>query len=266
MAESICFQIYPGLVSNAMPLNLYKQVGETSLERIKRFQEKHPEYRDEKMSFAGRLDPLADGVLVVLSGEENKNREKFLGLDKEYTFEILFNIETDTYDILGMPRFIEGEINEEDVEKELLKLERKFKQHFPPFSSKHVEGKSMIEWAYTKRLDEIDMPEKEVEVYDISLIDFYTRTSDELKAYLHERISKVNDNFRPKQILSAWDTLLSEHSEHTWKVAKVQVSCGSGTYMRTIAHDIGYALHTAGCTHSITRTKAGEWNMEDSER
>ena len=53
------------------------------------------------MTYAGRLDPMASGVLLVLAGEETKNKDKYLGLDKEYDFEILFGFATDTYDILG---------------------------------------------------------------------------------------------------------------------------------------------------------------------
>ena len=57
-------------------LNLYKKVGETPLECIKRFQSDHPEYQGEKMTYAGRLDPLASGVLLVLVGKECKQKEK----------------------------------------------------------------------------------------------------------------------------------------------------------------------------------------------
>jgi len=53
------------------------------------------------MTYAGRLDPLAEGLLLVLTGEECKNKEKYLGLDKEYEVDVLFGFATDTYDILG---------------------------------------------------------------------------------------------------------------------------------------------------------------------
>ncbi|MCX6720304.1 MAG: hypothetical protein NTW11_00645 [Candidatus Staskawiczbacteria bacterium] len=65
------------------------------------FKVKNPEYLNVPMTYAGRLDPMASGVLVVLAGPEIKNKEKYLALDKEYEFSILFGFSTDTYDILG---------------------------------------------------------------------------------------------------------------------------------------------------------------------
>ena len=53
-------------------LKLYKKEGETPLEAIERFRRKNPEYRNEKMTYAGRLDPMAEGVLLVLAGNECK--------------------------------------------------------------------------------------------------------------------------------------------------------------------------------------------------
>ena len=79
-------------------LNLYKEVGETPLERLERFKKDNSEYANEKMTYAGRLDPMAEGVLIVLVGEECLNKEKYLGLDKEYEFEVLFGFRTDTYE------------------------------------------------------------------------------------------------------------------------------------------------------------------------
>ena len=44
-------------------LNIYKPVGISPLDAIKTLKEKYPELKDEKMTYAGRLDPLAEGVL-----------------------------------------------------------------------------------------------------------------------------------------------------------------------------------------------------------
>ena len=58
-------------------LNLYKPQGVTPLELIDRFRQKHPEYKDEKLGYAGRLDPMAEGILLVLVGDENKKRKTY---------------------------------------------------------------------------------------------------------------------------------------------------------------------------------------------
>ena len=83
-------------------LKLNKKPGETPLECLNRFKVDNPEYEGEKMTYAGRLDPLASGVLLVLVGEECKKKEKYLGLDKEYELTILFGFSTDSHDVLGL--------------------------------------------------------------------------------------------------------------------------------------------------------------------
>ncbi|KKR79021.1 MAG: tRNA pseudouridine synthase B [Candidatus Nomurabacteria bacterium GW2011_GWA2_40_9] len=80
---------------------LNKKEGETPLSALSLFRDKHKIYKDIPMTYAGRLDPMASGLLIILAGEECKNKEKYLNLDKEYEFEILFGFQTDTYDILG---------------------------------------------------------------------------------------------------------------------------------------------------------------------
>src|SRR3989344_2406007 len=83
----------------SMLYNLYKPRGETPLERLSNFLRK--EKIKEKAAYMGRLDPMAEGVLLIATGDDIKKREEFLNLDKEYEFSALFGFSTDTYDILG---------------------------------------------------------------------------------------------------------------------------------------------------------------------
>ena len=68
-------------------LNLYKKVGWTPLETIEKFKLKNPVYKNKRMGYAGRLDPMAEGVLIVLVEEENNenfNPERIIDkLDNE---------------------------------------------------------------------------------------------------------------------------------------------------------------------------------------
>ncbi|HEY4484989.1 MAG TPA: hypothetical protein VI702_01510, partial [Nitrospiria bacterium] len=51
---------------------------------------------------AGNLDPMAEGVLVLLVGPEaNQNQAKYKAAEKEYRFDLLFGFSTDSYDVLG---------------------------------------------------------------------------------------------------------------------------------------------------------------------
>ncbi|MEI7513657.1 MAG: hypothetical protein WCJ74_03505, partial [bacterium] len=84
-------------------LNLYKRAGETPLLCILRYKKDNPQFENVPMTYAGRLDPLAEGVLLVLTGKEVHRKEEFLNLRKEYEVEVLFGFETDTFDVLGLP-------------------------------------------------------------------------------------------------------------------------------------------------------------------
>ena len=81
---------------------VYKNLGETPLECLERVRSEQGIADDIPMTYAGRLDPMAEGLLIILIGEECKNKEKYLGLDKTYEFKILVGFSTDTYDLLGM--------------------------------------------------------------------------------------------------------------------------------------------------------------------
>jgi tRNA U55 pseudouridine synthase TruB len=52
-------------------INLYKRLGETPRERLERLRSQRPHYQYETLSYAGRLDPMAEGVLICLVGAEN---------------------------------------------------------------------------------------------------------------------------------------------------------------------------------------------------
>jgi tRNA pseudouridine55 synthase len=84
---------------------LYKNRGETPLECILRFKKENPDYMNDKMTYAGRLDPLAEGLLLVLVGDECKNKEKYLKFDRKYEVEGTFWFCTDIYDLLGVLLF-----------------------------------------------------------------------------------------------------------------------------------------------------------------
>jgi tRNA U55 pseudouridine synthase TruB len=86
--------------SKAEILKIYKNLGETPLECLYRFKADHPVYQETKMTYLGRLDPMAEGLLLVLAGN-TRDKEKYLSLDKTYEFEVLWGFESDTYDILG---------------------------------------------------------------------------------------------------------------------------------------------------------------------
>ena len=61
---------------------VYKRVGETPLQSIARFKQDNPHFKDISMTYAGRLDPMAEGLLMLLSGDAIAHKDKYLDLPK----------------------------------------------------------------------------------------------------------------------------------------------------------------------------------------
>lgn len=135
-----------------------KPIAVTPLEAIEIFKVKFPEYVNEKISYAGRLDPMAEGLLLLLIGEENKSRNKYEGLNKTYEAEVIFGISTDSFDQLGLVEKAELKLfNKKTIEKVINNFIGKQKQYYPPYSSRTVKGKPLYWWAKNNKLSEIQI-------------------------------------------------------------------------------------------------------------
>ncbi len=240
-------------------LNLYKEVGETPLQRVERFRANNPEYYWEKFTYAGRLDPLAEGVLLTLSGSECKEKEKYLKMDKEYEFDVIFGVKTDTYDILGKiicKCDIEDKILEEIIEK-LPQFKGRIKQEYPPFSSKTVLGKPLFEWAKEGRSNEISIPSKDIEIYDISVLKSFCVPATDIFEKIEKSFSRVYGDFRQEKVINSWKSEIKENKK--FFALKIKISCSSGTYVRELAFRLSQSIGVYGAIFSIKRNKIGEF-------
>jgi len=242
-------------------IKLDKKPGETPLECINRFKGENPGYEKEKMTYAGRLDPLASGVLLVLVGEECKKKEKYLNLDKEYELTILFGFSTDSMDLLGMiEEKKEGAFNQlgnykkKDFEILLKKFVKSFSQKYPRFSSKAVKGKPLFEIAKGEGILDADLPEKEVKIKKIKFQSFGFVSKKYLRDFSLESIFKVKGNFRQNMIWAKWEKTLEQFSDNNLPTLTIKVSCTSGTYMRSLAQNIGAEIGFPALALKIKRT------------
>lgn len=261
-------------------IQTYKPRGLTPLQLIQVFKKKHPGYQDKKIAYAGRLDPMARGVLLLLIEPETKKRHKYQNLDKEYIFEVLFGVKTDTYDLLGIiPNEILRQAQDDGVgSKSIPTLSTKKinnainsfvgrQEHsFPPFSSKTVEGKPLFWWAREGKLGEIEVPRKEIEIYNIQLIRFYTLNMKQLRDQVIKRLSLVKGNFRQKQILGSWKRFFQTTKQQKFQIAKIKIHCSSGTYVRLLAHKLGQKLGPGAIVLDILRTRVGKYKLENAIR
>lgn len=245
-------------------LSVYKPIGATPLQVVEKLKEKLPEYQSKKIGYAGRLDPMAHGVLILLIGEENKKKDQYLSLGKTYECNVLFGFSTDSYDLLG--KIVKGpekvNVNKEALRDILRDSVGKKLQEYPPFSSKTFKGKPLYRWSREDRLDEVIMPTRTIEIFSVKLLSFSSVTNDMLYSQVKERIGKVTGDFRQKEILENWKKQLRKKAEYP--VAAISVDCSSGTYIRSLANNIGNEMNTPSLAQDIFRTRVGNFSVSDS--
>ncbi|TSC55159.1 MAG: tRNA pseudouridine55 synthase [Parcubacteria group bacterium LiPW_30] len=239
-------------------LTIYKKKGETPLQVLSRLRKEKPELEKEILSYAGRLDPLAEGLMLVLIGDANKEREKYLGLDKTYVAEILFGVSTDTHDLLGLVNEIkEVLVDEKKFNEAASTFIGKFSQKYPAFSSKTVGGVQLHELSRNGKV--VDIPEHEVSLNKMTVISQRKITAEDVLQNALFSIDLVSGDFRQEEIRNKWELLL-KNKNIEFDLFEVELQVSSGFYVRQFANDLGEKLGIPALAYSIKRTMAGEWS------
>lgn len=248
---------------------MHKERGETPLEAIARLKAERPELAFLPAAYAGRLDPMAEGKLLVLLGEECKKQERYTGLDKEYEIEVVLDLATDTGDALGLPAYASKETrpSRAALRAALAHVLGTHRVPYPAFSSKTVNGTPLFMYALQNALDTIRIPEHDETVYRISLLSQQELPPAALRARINTALAVVprsdepskvlGADFRQDQIRASWEALFDAFPERSFTILSLRVACASGTYMRTLAARIGKELDTRAFALSIDRTKIG---------
>jgi len=246
---------------------IQKRLGETPLEALTRLRAEKNEYKDETLSYAGRLDPMASGVMLVLVGDANKEREKYLGLDKTYRAEILFGVSTDTFDTLGIIEKVSEQnvsLEEKTVADVVGSLLGTFTQKYPSFSSKPVDGIPLF--AHARAGKRVAVPSHDVTLYESELIQLYPLQAKDILKRIREQVALVQGDFRQGNIVASWEeklALLPGAQQVTFLVAEIELKVSSGFYVRQYAQDMGELLGVPACAFSIDRTQVGVWSLDD---
>lgn len=225
-----------------MIIESYKDIGPTTVEFLEKYK-KENEIKSKKICFAGRLDPLAYGKLYILTDADIYKKNELCNKNKIYESYIIKDFVTDTYDIMGIPKV--SNKKEEEIPK------KKFLQKYPPYSSVIVKKYHKPYWQVTKlnlKMEEKDIPTKEVEIEKLEYLEEKQISSDELLELIINRINKVNktQKFRQTEIIEKWRQLLHNYNEKI-KVIKIRVIASSGTYIRNIGNMLN------GCCYDIHR-------------
>ncbi len=249
---------------------LNKEVGDTPLATLRAWKEQNPEYKEIPASYAGRLDPMASGKLLILLGEECKKQDAYTNLDKEYEIEVLLDVGSDTGDALGLVTLSHSQTTLDDIREKLphvLEQERGTHTYpYPVFSSKTVAGKPLFLYALEGALATIQIPTHPEHIYRIHKIREQAISTEELQKRINAFLTLVPKTTEPSKELGA-DFRINEVRE-SWKhiersrefvVLTLRVVCGSGTYMRSLAPRLGIALGTSALALSIYRSKIGRY-------
>ncbi len=235
----------------------YKEIGISPLDLINKIRDSYPELRNEKMAYAGRLDPLAEGIVLIVVGKELEKFDSYLNLDKEYEAKILLGFSSDTYDILGISER-EDSTKEEEAPQILEKFTGKFSFSLPPFSSYKIKGKPLFWWALEGKLNDIEIPKKEVDIYSVEIIKAEWVDEKSLKKEIVKKIEMIKGDFRQKEIIERWENILKkEEKKHL--IVRVKISCSSGSYIRSVADALGKKLEGGGVLFSLYRKRVGQY-------
>ncbi len=184
--------------------------------------------QERSVGHLGTLDPLATGVLPLLIGNLTRLAQFYTAAEKTYEGVIRFGFATDTYDAEGVaidaPQTVEVSL------EELRDLARRFQgvieQMPPPFSAKKIQGVP----AYKLARRHQDVPLRPVQV--------------EVKEF---------------EILSV-DSVASANKNR----ASFRARVASGTYMRSVAHDMGQHMGCGAHLESLRRTAVAEFQLSDA--
>jgi tRNA pseudouridine55 synthase len=258
-----------------MIISYQKISGETMTECMDRMRHETGISPDEKITYAGRLDPAASGVVIFLSGEDRFNKDDFLSHNKTYIVQVLFGITTDTDDLLGI--ITEYRKAQESIDAGI--LQKALEQHigittqpFPAFSARRVSGKPLWQHARERaagenRVANADTPAPAdnyaiapthiTEIYSIGQLSKKTISGSSLKQKVHELCGLLRaHDFRQNEIETSWNSIPDESN---YSVITLRVFCSSGSYMRTLAHEIGLSCGTIALAMNIQRESIGEY-------
>ena len=143
-----------------------KEKGYTSRDVVNILEKK---FDTPKVGHTGTLDPIATGVLVIAIGNALKIVDLLSSNTKEYIATAKIGILTDTLDVTGnVIEEKEEKIDKEQLINVLNSFIGKSLQEVPLYSAVKVKGKRLYDYARSGK--EVELPKREIEIYDIELI------------------------------------------------------------------------------------------------
>ncbi len=216
-----------------------KPHGITSFDVIRRLRRgyslTHNGERAPKMGHAGTLDPLATGLMLIGLGKGTKKLAELIKLEKEYVAEIRIGERRVTGDM-------EGAVVEHKAVTETVR-----------------EIQDMVRNALQTMLGEIELPVSAYSAIKVDGVPMYKRA---------RKAEKTNDvvtdvPLRTMQVIES--ALQSVVKEEEYAVATVRFAVGSGTYIRSLAEELGNRIGYPATLQNLRRTKVGQYSIESAQ-
>ncbi|WP_338767992.1 tRNA pseudouridine(55) synthase TruB [Bernardetia sp. ABR2-2B] len=219
-----------GVFSQGKVILIDKPLTWTSFDVVNKIRyaiKKFEQKKKVKVGHAGTLDPLATGLLILCSGKMTKQIENFQGQEKEYVAQITFGFTTASYDLESELENKKdiSDLTLEKIQTALSDFEGEIDQVPPIFSAVQVNGKRAYQSA--REGEEIKLKSRKVTISELEIIE-----------------SNISEN----------EAIIS-----------LRIVCSKGTYIRSLAHDLGQKLETGAHLSGLRRTKIGNFVVEEAQ-
>ena len=198
-----------------------------------------------KVGHTGTLDPFATGLMILLSGKFTKKSNDFLKKDKVYEATLKLGYISTTGDPEGQiqPYLTKDppEVITEDEDASPVKTSTS--NPYPKLSE--------IEFVLSRFVGEIEQTPPRFSAIKIN----------GERAY---KLARKNQDFKiPARKVTIYSIDILDYN---YPILKIRCHVSSGTYIRTLAEDIGKKLKTGAYCEELRRTKIGNYNIEDAKK
>lgn len=220
-----------------------------------------------KVGHTGTLDPFATGLLIILTGKMTKKSAEFLKLDKEYVATMKLGYVSTT----GDP---EGEIQSYSTQGASLvsgAVQSAHGSSSAPGATQSVQDSSSVSGTVQSVQDSLscqDLPSlKTIEAVTKSFVGKIKQVPPKYSAIKIDgerayKLARKGEDFEiPSREVEIYEI---EILRYEWPELEIRCAVSSGTYIRTLAEDIGEKLRLGAYLTALRRTKVGKYSVDDA--
>lgn len=226
-----------------------------------------------KIGHAGTLDPLATGLLLVCVGKATKSIPQLQDGDKVYTGTMVLGATTPCYDLeQAVDQYYPYKhITRAMIEEAATRFTGTIMQVPPIFSAVKVDGQRAYEYARrdphgataSQSTDDptVTIQPKSVTVYSFEITGFREGTKAHNDPKSHKEVDEPNGPTNTKVLSHLYDHPQGVVPSHLPQI-DFRIHCGKGTYIRSLARDLGLKLHSGAFLSALRREQIGQYSVE----